>query len=351
LVTFAWAWRFEARGVLGHAAKAELEVRTDYETEYSEKKRGEKMSFELRDLRQDVNYVFTLAARYPYIGPRDFEDALSSAPTSLRPGCAPLPVPMQLPLPPERLKRMQGMRCVLLKYSLQGLPPAMKETDEDSERHGDRHYDLQALPEGAKDNEWVICKNVARTKIDGAVAWFVKDVPGHTLRSRFRLWDRDTGRFGRTSPLMLTLVEMVPKVSVVRVINESCAQFVLRAPLNAKHGSHEFVCRYQVRFRPEHVDSEWVELPIQMLWHRQNDHLAALDAPVDATGAVLSGLTSADMRNEGLSKAVSFGTGLGRDKAAGHAAAEVGDHRKSTPEGNKRPSPDGEHAAGKRLKW
>merc|ERR1719281_894726 len=66
----------------------------------------EQMTHELRDLRQDVTYIFTLAARYPRIGPRDFEDALNSAPTSLRPVCAPLPVPMQLPLPPERLRRL-----------------------------------------------------------------------------------------------------------------------------------------------------------------------------------------------------------------------------------------------------
>ena len=35
---------------------------------------------------------------------------------------------------------------------------------------------------------------------------------GQTLRSRFRLWERDTGRFGRTSPLMLSVLEPVQKV-------------------------------------------------------------------------------------------------------------------------------------------
>lgn len=284
--------------ILGQAAKPSNNADND-----AVQKR-ELMMYELRDLRQDVTYIFTLAARYPHIGPREFDDALNSAPTSLRPVCAPLPVPCQLSLPPERLRRMQGMRCVLLKWSFQGLPPQ----DADPEAHNEkleRQYDLQALPEGAKDNEWVLCKNVAKTKIDGAVAWFVKDVPGHTLRSRFRLWERDTGRFGRTSPLMLSLIEPVQKVGALCVIAESAAQIVLRAPMDARHGSHEFVCRYQVRFKPEQMGGDWTELPIVMLWHRQNDHLASLDVPVDSQGAVITGLPTKEQALNSL-KAVSF---------------------------------------------
>lgn len=271
--------------ILGNSAK------TQHEAEGDIQQKREMMTYELRDLRQDVTYIFTLASRYPNIGPREFDDALNSTPTSLRPVFAPLPVPCQLPLPPERLRRMQGMRCVLLKWSFQGLPASMAKDESDAQIEKlERQYDLQALPEGAKDNEWVLCKSVAKTKIDGAVAWFVKDVPGQTLRSRFRLWERDTGRFGRTSPLMLSLLEPVQKVGVMCVIAESAAQILLRAPLDARHGSHEFVCRYQVRYKPEQMNSEWTELPIQMLWHRQNDHLASLDVPVDAQGAVISGL-------------------------------------------------------------
>jgi len=47
-----------------------------------------------------------------------------------------------------------------------------------------------------------------------------------------------------------------------------------------------------VRYKPEVLDSEWTELPVQMLWHRQNDHLAVTDPETDDKGAVISGLES-----------------------------------------------------------
>jgi hypothetical protein len=292
--------RYISALISGHAA------RTDTEEETMQKR--EMMVHELRDLRQDITYIFTLAARYPHIGPREFEDVLNSTPTSLRPVCSPMPVPCQLPLPPERLRRMQGLRCVLLKWSFQGVPQQEMPKDGDPDAHAEkveRQYDLQALPEGAKDNEWMLCKNVARIKMDGAVAWFVKDVPGQALRSRFRLWERDTGRLGRTSPLMLTLIEPVQKVGALCMISESAVQIVLRAPLDARHGSHEYVCRHQVRVKPEQIGGEWTELPIQMLWHRQNDHLKNLDASVDGQGAVISGLpTTSNTKAVGITSSV-----------------------------------------------
>merc|ERR1719284_463811 len=110
----------------------------------------ETTSTELRDLRLDVTYIFTLAARYPHVGSRDFEDVLHSAQTSLKVPCAPMPVPMQLSLPNERLRRMHAMRFVLLKWSLLGLPPGTVPKDEEFEVDtAERRYDLQALPEGA----------------------------------------------------------------------------------------------------------------------------------------------------------------------------------------------------------
>jgi hypothetical protein len=261
----------------------------------------EMMSHVLRDLRQDVTYVFTLSARYPHIGTRDFDDTMHSAPVSLAAAKAPLPVPMQLPLPAERLRRIQAARCVLLQWSLAGLPAEQAEradsadkddganVDEEAEK-SEREYDLQALPEGAGENEWQLCRNISRMKVDGVLAWLVKEVPGKPLRHRFRLWERASGRIGRTSPLMLCLVEPIQKLGVCRSVSDSSAQIVLRAPLGSQNGSHEFVCRYQVRYRLEKVDSTWTELPVKMLWHAHNDHLSTADAPTDAKGALVSGL-------------------------------------------------------------
>eukprot|EP00747_Dinoflagellata_sp_TGD_P081873 gnl/TRDRNA2_/TRDRNA2_161480_c0_seq1.p1 gnl/TRDRNA2_/TRDRNA2_161480_c0~~gnl/TRDRNA2_/TRDRNA2_161480_c0_seq1.p1 ORF type:complete len:981 (-),score=158.73 gnl/TRDRNA2_/TRDRNA2_161480_c0_seq1:73-2973(-) len=252
----------------------------------------ETMSYEIRDLRLDVSYIFTLAARYPHVGPMEFEDCLNSAPTSLRPCTSPLPVPMQLPMPAERMRRMQGARSVLLRWSFVGLP----NPDHDDEKYAvdlhqaTRHYDLQALPENGKDNEWVVCKNVGRIKVDGMLAWLVKDIPGEALRCRFRLWERDTGRFGRSSPLMLPLMEPVGRIGVIRVVSESSSEIVVKAMLDAPHGSHEFVNRFQIRFRPEQVEGEWTELPAKLIWHRQNDHLDTHDHAADSYGALFSGL-------------------------------------------------------------
>ena len=92
-------------------------------------------------------------------------------------------------------------------------------------------------------------------------------------------------------------------------MGEAGAQIVLRAPLDGPQGSHAFVCRYQVRFKEERVGAEWVEQSVQMLWHRQNDHLASADPPVDAQGAVVTGLGP---RGEGPN-----------DEPAGQEGAEV----------------------------
>lgn len=260
------------------------------------------MSHVLRDLRQDVTYVFTLSARYPHIGRRDFEDALSSAPTSLKAAKAPLPVPIQLPLPGERLRRVQAAKCVLLKWSMAGLPdPAPADDDEEGVVDRDRTYDLQALPEGAGDHQWALCKNVARMKVDGVLAWLVKEMPGKALRYRFRLWERESGRLGRTSPLMLSTVEPVSKLGVSRTVSESAAQIVLRAPLGP-YVSHDYICRYQVRYRPEKVDATWTELSVKMHWHRQNDHLESEDSATDDTGALVSGL-GANLQQDGTAAA------------------------------------------------
>eukprot|EP00931_Biecheleriopsis_adriatica_P108844 TRINITY_DN8311_c0_g2_i2.p1 TRINITY_DN8311_c0_g2~~TRINITY_DN8311_c0_g2_i2.p1 ORF type:complete len:2624 (-),score=403.77 TRINITY_DN8311_c0_g2_i2:81-7952(-) len=246
-------------------------------------------TYELRDLRTDANYVFTLAARYPHVGPREFSEALRSFPTSLRPAAMPLATPLQLPMPPERLQRLQLSRFVLLRFGLAGVPLSGEYKEFDIEVDGsDRRYDLQTLPEGSGDHQWLLCKSVARLRIDGHLAWLVKEIPGRALRTRFRLWDRDTGRFGRASPLMLTFVDAITKLGVMRVVSESSLQIMLRAPLESPSGA--FVCRYQIRFRAEKLDAAWVELPPQMLWHRQNDHMATFDEPTDAKGAVHSGL-------------------------------------------------------------
>ena len=140
-------------------------------------KDGETLSCELRDLRQDVSYVFTLAARYPNVGPREFEDALSSPPTSLRHVCGPLPVPMQIHLPGDRLRRMQVARVVLLRWSMKGLKHPGIDADP-----GEKAYELQVLPEGAAENQWLPCSGVQRMRVDGHTAWHVKDLPEHALR-------------------------------------------------------------------------------------------------------------------------------------------------------------------------
>lgn len=248
-------------------------------------KDGETLSCELRDLRQDVSYVFTLAARYPNVGPREFEDALSSPPTSLRHVCGPLPVPMQIHLPGDRLRRMQVARVVLLRWSMKGLKHPGIDADP-----GEKAYELQVLPEGAAENQWLPCSGVQRMRVDGHTAWHVKDLPEHALRCRFRLWDRESGGLGQASPLMLVFVEPVARLGVTREVSTCASKIVLRVPLNAPHGSHEFVCRYQVRFRSEKVESEWTELPVKMLWHQHNDHLSNSDAQADIDGVVVSGL-------------------------------------------------------------
>jgi hypothetical protein len=249
----------------------------------------------LRDLRLDVTYIFTLSARYPYIGRKEFEDALDSTPTSLRPPKNLMPVPIQLALPVERVRRIQQLgRCVLLKWSTAGLLP--EDGNSDTKDKG-RLYDLQALPEGEIKAEWMFCKGVTRLKVDGANAWLVKELPGNSLRYRFRLWDRASGRLGRTSHPMLSLVEPVTKLGVSRTLGEASAQLVLRAPLGSPLSSHDFVCRYQVRYRPEQVEAKWRELPIRMLWHRHNEKLDTDELPVDASGAVISGLESQDKRS------------------------------------------------------
>jgi len=254
----------------------------------------EMTTHELRDLRLDVNYIFTLASRYPHVGPREFEDALSSATTSLRPCPLPLAVPMQLPMPAERLRRIQVSRCVLLRWSLAGIPSAtpggLKDFADIQVDGSDPRYDLQALPEGAGEHEWIPCRSISRLKVDGHMAWLVKDIPGRTVRSRFRLWDRDTGRFGRASPLMLSCVDAPSKLAASRVVSESSVQIALKAPAESPSGSDEYVCRFQVRYRPEQVGAPWTELPPQMIWHRQNDHLATPDEPTDGQGAVISGI-------------------------------------------------------------
>jgi len=253
----------------------------------------ETTSYELRNLRLDVNYVFTLAARYPEIGPREFSDALCSFKTNLRPAPAPLAVPTQLSLPLERLRRLQISHFVLLRWTLGGVQVLENAaaTSLDIEVDGTApRYDLQALPDGAGDRGWLRCRNISRLKVEGHLAWLVKDIPGRSLRTRFRLWDRETGRFGRASPPMMTFVDPVKKLGASAMFTESSSQIVLRAPLDSPSGSGEYVCRYQVRYRPERLDAPWVELQPKMLWHRQNDHLGENDEPTDAKGAVNSGL-------------------------------------------------------------
>eukprot|EP00929_Paragymnodinium_shiwhaense_P118524 TRINITY_DN90437_c0_g1_i1.p1 TRINITY_DN90437_c0_g1~~TRINITY_DN90437_c0_g1_i1.p1 ORF type:complete len:2705 (-),score=649.97 TRINITY_DN90437_c0_g1_i1:56-8170(-) len=265
----------------------------------------------LRDLRQDVTYVFTVSTRYPHIGPREFDDAMSSVPISLAAPAASLPVPVQLPLPADRLKRTHAARCVLVQWSLAGLPEERKEgratREEEEEEDADlggggarrvspaalpapKRYEVQALPEGASEHEWALCTNVARMLVDGVTAFLIKEIPGKSLRHRFRLWEPDTGRLGRTSPLMLSMVEPATKLGVSRVVTESGSQIILRVPLGSPLGSHDFICRYQVRYKAEQLDADWVELPVRMLWHRHNDHLLTPDAPTDAKGALITGL-------------------------------------------------------------
>jgi len=263
------------------------------------------LSYELRDLRHDVSYIFTVAARYPNVGAREFEDAVHSQVTSLQRACSPLPVPMQMPLPADRLRKLQGSRCVLLKWSHIGLlngdagSGAAEAALDAMQTFAQEDYELQALPANATHDAWTACRDVQTMKVDGALGFLVKDIPGNALRCRFRLWHQATGRYGRASPLMLTMIEPVAHIGVSRSVSTASSELILRAPLTALHGSQEYVCRYQVQYRTASVGAEWQTLPVQMLWHQHNDHLSSLDAAVDAKGAVQSGLESGTQPAEG----------------------------------------------------
>jgi hypothetical protein len=280
-------------------SKKSVRVATQQSAEYHKEGDREMMSCEVRDLRKDVKYVFSLGARYPHIGRREFEDVLQSKPITLKHNTARMPVPMQLVLPEARIRRFQGSRLVLLKWCFQTSGPedvgnlrADGGKDQESiEKEDEKKYELQALAEGADDSQWMLCKDVTRMRVDGVTCWAVKDIPFNTLRGRFRLWDRDSGRFGRSSPYMLTFIEPVQKIGFQRAVAPSAVSIVLKVPLTAPRGTQQFCNRYQLRIKADKVDADWIELPVQMLWHRQNDHLSAVeDVGVDKNGAIRTGL-------------------------------------------------------------
>jgi len=171
----------------------------------------EMMTCEVRDLRKDVNYIFSLGARYPYIGTREFEDALHSKHISLGSEGTKMPVPIQIYMPEARLRRFQGSRVVLLRWSFTGINQEAGEEEKGDQanidalvQENERRYELQALGEDQDQSGWHTCANLSRMKVDGMTCWAVKDLPFKTLRGRFRLWDKDAGRFGRSSPVILT---------------------------------------------------------------------------------------------------------------------------------------------------
>jgi len=276
-------------------SKKSVRVAVAQSAEYHKEGDRELMSCEIRDLRKDVKYVFSLGARYPHIGLRTFEDVLHSQPISLRHNTARMPVPMQIMAPEARIRRFQGARLVLLKWRYETNGPedvdGLGKSQESIEKEDEKKYELQALAEGADDSQWKLCKDVTKMRVDGITCWAVKDIPFTTLRGRFRLWDRDSGRFGRYSPFMLTFIEPVQKIGLQRSVAASAVSILLKSPLTASRGTQQFCNRYQIRIKAQKVDADWVELPVQMLWHRQNDHLSqGEDISVDSTGAVRSGL-------------------------------------------------------------
>jgi hypothetical protein len=293
--------RAKEAGAVKSARKSQ-KVQIAHGVEYFKEGDKEMMTCEVRDLRKDVTYVFSVGARYPYIGTRDFEDALHSNHITLGGAGTKMPVPIQVYMPEARLRRFQGSRVVLLRWSFTGINQEVGEDEKGDQGNLDalvqeheRRYELQALGEDHDQSHWHTCTNISRMKVDGMMCWAVKDLPFKSLRGCFRLWDKDAGRFGRSSPMILTQMEPVTKVSVVRVISPRCVSLVLRAPLNAPRGTQEYACRYQLRFKMATSSDEWTELPVNMLWHQQNDHLQNdSEMPIEPLGAVHHGLESMD---------------------------------------------------------
>jgi len=287
--------RAKDAGAMKSARKSQ-KVQVAQGVEYFKEGDKEMMTCEVRDLRKDVTYLFSLGARYPYIGNREFEDALHSKHISLGSAGTKMPVPMQVYIPEARLQRFQGSRVILLRWSFTGINASSEEEHADQghldalvQEH-ERRYELQAIGED-NDQHWHTCTNMSRMKVDGMTCWAVKDLPFKCLRGSFRLWDKDAGRFGRSSPMILTQMEKPAKLSIVRVVSPRSVTLVLRAPLNAPRGTQEYACRYQLRYRLSTASDEWTELPVNMLWHQQNDHLESdTDLSIDPLGALHHGL-------------------------------------------------------------
>jgi hypothetical protein len=191
---------------------------------------------------------------------------------------------------------------VLLRWSFTGInqeggAEESMQSEDALVQEQERRYSLQALAEDDDHSSmWSTCTNISRMKVDGMMCWAVKDLPFKTLRGRFRLWDKDSGRFGRSSPLILTQMEpLTCKLSTVRVVSPSFISVVLRAPLNAPRGTQQYACRYQIRYKLATAHDEWTELPVNMLWHQQNDHLqSGEDMATEPLGAIHHGLETVD---------------------------------------------------------
>eukprot|EP00746_Dinoflagellata_sp_MGD_P003425 gnl/MRDRNA2_/MRDRNA2_106664_c0_seq1.p1 gnl/MRDRNA2_/MRDRNA2_106664_c0~~gnl/MRDRNA2_/MRDRNA2_106664_c0_seq1.p1 ORF type:complete len:2501 (-),score=441.00 gnl/MRDRNA2_/MRDRNA2_106664_c0_seq1:75-7259(-) len=306
--------RAKEAGAVKSARKSGQKVQIAHGVEYFKEGDKEMMTCEIRDLRKDVTYVFSVGARYPYIGTRNFEDAMHSNNISIGSAGTKMPVPIQVYMPEARLRRFQGSRAVLLRWSFTGINQEFSEDEKTDQGNLDalvheheRRYELQALGEDEDQSQWHTCTNISRMKVDGMMCWAVKDLPFKGLRGCFRLWDKDAGRFGRCSPMILTQMEPVTKVSVVRVISTRCVSLVLRAPLNAPRGTQEYACRYQLRYKLATASEEtWTELPVNMVWHQQNDHLQNdSDMPIEPLGAVHHGLENMDQGDITISKGAS----------------------------------------------
>jgi len=309
--------RSKETGVTGpiKSTKKNQKVQVAPGVEYFKEGDKEMMTCEVRDLRKDVTYIFSLGVRYPYIGTRSFEDSLHSSHISLGSVGTKMPVPIQVYMPEARLRRFQGSKVVLLRWSFTGInegPGAEEKVQENLDaliQEHERRYELQALGEDLDQTQWHTCTNLSRMKVDGMTCWAVKDLPFKTLRGRFRLWDKDAGRFGRSSPVILTQMEPVQKLSIVRVISPSYVSLVLRTPLNATKGTQQYACRYQIRMKLASAgDDSWTELPVNMLWHQQNDHLQNDDdLPTEPLGAISHGLENVDYQGD-----VTFGRGAAK---------------------------------------
>jgi len=246
------------------------------------------MRVEIRDLRRDLDYVFTIAARYPVVGPRQFEEVFRSGTCRVAVHEAQMPIPVQVTVPESYAPRFAHSRAVIVRWPLARTPDGGVSHEE---------FEVQGRAEDAM--EWVNCISQG-TYVNGVHCVLLKDLPFY--RGRFRLWSPSTGRVGVPSNVMVTLIEPPPTPSPNIQCGSTGVRAHLNIPLNAPHGTHDFVCRYQVAYKTAQLDSKWHYLPAQLFWHAHNSKQRERPmVETDEWGALESGLggTTADLTDMG----------------------------------------------------